>query len=88
MHAAVIAINDAVDRGVPAETFTALKNPNAMLVNLNEPLATVYQDTLYQAKQHKTENAKKRVSDISKTILFSIGRAGRFLSLQSGYMSQ
>lgn len=60
LHAAVIAINDAVDRGVPAETFTALKNPNAMLVNLNEPLATVYQDTLYQAKQHKTENAKKR----------------------------
>ncbi|XP_077329548.1 ras GTPase-activating-like protein IQGAP1 [Lithobates pipiens] len=60
LHAAVIAINEAVDRGVPAETFTALKNPNAMLVNLNEPLATVYQDTLYQAKQHKTENAKKR----------------------------
>ncbi|XP_072004464.1 ras GTPase-activating-like protein IQGAP1 [Engystomops pustulosus] len=62
LHAAVIAINEAIDRGVPAETFTALKNPNAMLVNLNEPLSTVYQNTLYQAKQHKTDNAKKRVN--------------------------
>lgn len=62
LHAAVIAINEAIDRGVPAETFTALKNPNAMLVNLNEPLSTVYQNTLYQAKQHKMENAKKRIN--------------------------
>lgn len=62
VHAAVIAINEAIDRGVPTETFTALKNPNAMLVNLNEPLSTVYQNTLSQAKQHKTENARKRVS--------------------------
>ncbi|KAG9489242.1 hypothetical protein GDO78_005307 [Eleutherodactylus coqui] len=62
LHAAVIAINDAVDRGVPAETFTALKNPNAMLVNLNEPLSAVYQNTLYQAKHHKMENAKKRIT--------------------------
>ncbi|XP_068131420.1 LOW QUALITY PROTEIN: ras GTPase-activating-like protein IQGAP1 [Hyperolius riggenbachi] len=62
LHAAVIAINEAVDRQVPADTFTALKNPNAMLVNLSEPLATVYQDTLYQAKQHKTNNARKRVT--------------------------
>lgn len=62
LHAAVIAINEAIDRGIPAETFTALKNPNAMLVNLNESQATVYQDALYQAKQHKMENAKKRIT--------------------------
>lgn len=62
LHAAVIAINEAIDRGVPTETFTALKNPNAMLVNLNEPLSTVYQNTLSQAKQHKTENARKRMN--------------------------
>eukprot|EP00079_Xenopus_tropicalis_P008851 XP_002932312.2 PREDICTED: ras GTPase-activating-like protein IQGAP1 [Xenopus tropicalis] len=61
LHAAVIAINEAIDRGVPEETFTALQNPNAMLVNLNKPSATVYQNTLYQAKQHKTENARKRL---------------------------
>ncbi|XP_053573714.1 ras GTPase-activating-like protein IQGAP1 [Bombina bombina] len=62
LHAAVIAINEAIDHGVPEETFTALKNPNAMLVNLHEPLATVYQNTLYQAKHHKMENAKKRMT--------------------------
>lgn len=61
VHAAVIAINEAIDRRVPADTFTALKNPNAMLVNLEEPLASTYQDVLYQAKQDKMTNAKNRV---------------------------
>ncbi|XP_053317929.1 ras GTPase-activating-like protein IQGAP1 [Spea bombifrons] len=62
LHAAVIVINEAIDRRVAADTFTALKNPNAMLVNLNESSATTYQDTLYQAKQHKMENARKRMT--------------------------
>ncbi|KAM9313158.1 ras GTPase-activating-like protein IQGAP1 [Gastrophryne carolinensis] len=62
LHAAVIAINEAIDRGNPADTFTALRNPNAMLVNLSEPLATVYQDTLYRAKHHKMDNAKNRIT--------------------------
>lgn len=61
VHAAVIAINEAVDRRVPAETFVALKNPNAMLVNLDESLASTYQDVLYQAKHDKMTNAKNRV---------------------------
>lgn len=61
VHAAVIAINEAVDRRIPADTFAALKNPNAMLVNLEEPLASTYQDILYQAKQDKMTNAKNRV---------------------------
>ncbi|MEE6503311.1 hypothetical protein FKM82_004796 [Ascaphus truei] len=62
LHAAVMAINEAIDRGAPTETFAALRNPNAMLVNLNESLATVYQNTLFQAKQHKMENARKRMT--------------------------
>ncbi|XP_029430405.1 ras GTPase-activating-like protein IQGAP1 [Rhinatrema bivittatum] len=62
LHAAVIAINDAIDHGVPAGTFSALKNPNAMLVNLNESLAPTYQDTLYQAKQAKMKNARNRTA--------------------------
>lgn len=63
VHAAVIAINEAVDRRVPADTFTALRNPNAMLVNLDEVLASTYQDVLYQAKQNKMANAKNRVKN-------------------------
>lgn len=61
MHAAVIAINEAVDRRIAADTFAALRNPNAMLVNLEEPLASTYQDVLYRAKQEKMTNAKNRV---------------------------
>lgn len=61
VHAAVIAINEAVDRQIPAETFSAMQNPNAVLVNLDETLALVYQGTLFQAKQEKAENTRKRV---------------------------
>ncbi|XP_034986900.1 ras GTPase-activating-like protein IQGAP1 [Zootoca vivipara] len=62
LHAAVIAINDAIDRQIPVETFAAMRNPNAMLVNLEEPLAPTYQSTLYQAKRDKTENARNKIS--------------------------
>ncbi|NWY04953.1 IQGA1 protein, partial [Nothoprocta ornata] len=62
LHAAVIAINEAIDHQVPADTLTAMKNPNAMLVNLDDLLASTYQDTLYRAKKDKTENAKNRIA--------------------------
>ncbi|NWU02090.1 IQGA1 protein, partial [Urocynchramus pylzowi] len=62
LHAAVIAINEAIDRQVPADTLTAMKNPNAMLINLDDQLESTYQDTLYRAKQDKMENAKNRVA--------------------------
>ncbi|XP_026565225.1 ras GTPase-activating-like protein IQGAP1 [Pseudonaja textilis] len=62
LHAAVIAINEAIDHQIPTETFLAMKNPNAMLVNLDETLAPVYQSTLHQAKQDKAESARKRVA--------------------------
>ncbi|KAJ7311371.1 hypothetical protein JRQ81_006990, partial [Phrynocephalus forsythii] len=62
LHAAVIAINDAIERQIPAETFAAMRNPNAMLVNLEETLSPDYQGTLYRAKQEKTANARKRIA--------------------------
>ncbi|NXE36710.1 IQGA1 protein, partial [Ptilorrhoa leucosticta] len=62
LHAAVIAINEAIDHQVPADTLTALKNPNAMLINLDDRLESTYQATLYRAKQDKMENAKNRVA--------------------------
>lgn len=42
----------------------AMKNPNAMLINLDDQLDSTYQDTLYRAKQDKMENAKNRVDQI------------------------
>ncbi|NWT80341.1 IQGA1 protein, partial [Lanius ludovicianus] len=70
LHAAVIAINEAIDRQVPADTLTAMKNPNAMLINLDDRLESTYQATLYRAKQDKMENAKNRVahSDIERDV--------------------
>ncbi|KFV78857.1 Ras GTPase-activating-like IQGAP1, partial [Struthio camelus australis] len=62
LHAAVIAINEAIDHQVPADTLMAMKNPNAMLVNLDDLLASTYQDTLYRAKKDKMENAKNRIA--------------------------
>ncbi|NXH43808.1 IQGA1 protein, partial [Dicaeum eximium] len=62
LHAAVIAINEAIDHQVPADTLTAMKNPNAMLINLDDQLESTYQATLYRAKQDKMENAKNRVA--------------------------
>ncbi|KFR00977.1 Ras GTPase-activating-like IQGAP1, partial [Opisthocomus hoazin] len=61
LHAAVIAINEAIDHQVPADTLMAMKNPNAMLINLDDQLESTYQDTLYRAKQDKMENAKNKV---------------------------
>ncbi|XP_062048487.1 ras GTPase-activating-like protein IQGAP3 isoform X6 [Lepus europaeus] len=58
VHAAVLAINEAVERGVVEDTLAALQNPNALLGNLREPLAPIYQELLAQAKLEKAANAR------------------------------
>uniref|UniRef100_A0A3P8VPK8 IQ motif containing GTPase activating protein 1 n=1 Tax=Cynoglossus semilaevis TaxID=244447 RepID=A0A3P8VPK8_CYNSE len=60
LHAAVIAINEAIDHGVPEGTLAAMQNPNAMLVNLDPHSAREYQDMLYQAKGEKVASSRKR----------------------------
>ncbi|XP_033839474.1 ras GTPase-activating-like protein IQGAP1 [Periophthalmus magnuspinnatus] len=60
LHAAVIAINEAVDHGDPQGTFAALQNPNAMLVQLDPDSAQDYQDTLHRAKDQKVQSSRKR----------------------------
>uniref|UniRef100_A0A7N9AQ89 IQ motif containing GTPase activating protein 2 n=1 Tax=Mastacembelus armatus TaxID=205130 RepID=A0A7N9AQ89_9TELE len=56
VHAAVIAINEAIDKGQAPVTMGALNNPNAMLRNTQEALAQDYQDTLSQAKARKQDH--------------------------------
>ncbi|XP_078391700.1 ras GTPase-activating-like protein IQGAP1, partial [Cetorhinus maximus] len=65
VHAAVIAINEAIERGLAEQTMLALHNPNAMLVNLVNGLALVYQEVLYQAKSEKAASARNR-ADVCK----------------------
>uniref|UniRef100_A0A674EPC4 IQ motif containing GTPase activating protein 2 n=1 Tax=Salmo trutta TaxID=8032 RepID=A0A674EPC4_SALTR len=57
LHAAVFAINEAVDKGEATVTMGALKNPNAMLRNTGEELAQDYQVTLSWAKASKEDQA-------------------------------
>ena len=44
VHAAVIAINEAVEHQVPENTLQAMKNPAAHLNNMYEDLADMYQE--------------------------------------------
>ncbi|GAB0200906.1 ras GTPase-activating-like protein IQGAP3 [Grus japonensis] len=60
VHAAVLAINEAVDRGLAAQTMVALRNPSAMLLDLREGLADAYQEVLHRAKLEKGSNARNR----------------------------
>uniref|UniRef100_A0A8C0B2T7 IQ motif containing GTPase activating protein 1 n=1 Tax=Buteo japonicus TaxID=224669 RepID=A0A8C0B2T7_9AVES len=68
LHAAVIAINEAIDHQVPADTLMAMKNPNAMLINLDDQLESTYQDTLYRAKQDKMENIASENSERERDV--------------------
>ncbi|KAJ3592857.1 hypothetical protein NHX12_005195, partial [Muraenolepis orangiensis] len=61
LHAAVIAINEAIDQGVPEGTMAAMQNPNTMLVNMDGGTAEHYHDMLYQAKGQKVANSRKRL---------------------------
>ncbi|XP_062874278.1 ras GTPase-activating-like protein IQGAP2 [Trichomycterus rosablanca] len=65
LHAAVIAINEAVDKGQAEATFSALRNPNAMLRNIQGNLAQGYQDTLITSKKRKEIQASGRRSSIA-----------------------
>ncbi|XP_071844396.1 ras GTPase-activating-like protein IQGAP1 isoform X4 [Apostichopus japonicus] len=68
VHAAVIAINEAVDKQDVEGTFKALQNPNATLKNLKGDNREDYQNVLYAAKQSKevtTLNKAKREKSTS-----------------------
>ncbi|XP_074525645.1 ras GTPase-activating-like protein IQGAP2 [Halichoeres trimaculatus] len=65
LHAAVIAINEAIDRGQASVTMGALNNPNAMLRNTDDALAQDYQDTLSQAKDRKQNQSSGRRSSVA-----------------------
>uniref|UniRef100_A0A673KM10 Ras GTPase-activating-like protein IQGAP1 n=1 Tax=Sinocyclocheilus rhinocerous TaxID=307959 RepID=A0A673KM10_9TELE len=68
LHAAVIAINDAIDHGVPEGTLAAMRNPNAMLLQLDESAAQQYQGTLFQAKTEKVANSRKRNAEAERDV--------------------
>ncbi|XP_054667067.1 ras GTPase-activating-like protein IQGAP2 isoform X6 [Grus americana] len=62
LHAAVIAINEAIEKGIAEQTIVTLRNPNAMLLNVDEELALDYQNELFEAKRRKASNARLKVN--------------------------
>ncbi|XP_021235258.1 ras GTPase-activating-like protein IQGAP2 isoform X9 [Numida meleagris] len=66
LHAAVIAINEAIEKGIAEQTITTLRNPNAMLQNVDEELAQDYQNELFEAKRRKQSSARLKNGTISE----------------------
>ncbi len=60
MHAAILAVNEALDKGDTTETFTSLSNPNTCLAKLTEDNAARYQDILIKAKGNKASTSQVR----------------------------
>jgi len=61
VHAAVIAINEAIEKGVAKQTIITLRNPNAVLTCVDDSLSQEYQKELWEAKKKKEETAKLKV---------------------------
>ena len=56
---AILAINEAVDGGDPAQTLGALRNPSAGLYGVTPECAPTYQDDLVKIKGAKKEEGKE-----------------------------
>ncbi|NXK52842.1 IQGA2 protein, partial [Chauna torquata] len=66
LHAAVIAINEAIEKRIAEQTIATLRNPNAMLLNVDEELAQDYQNELFEAKRRKQSSARLKNGTISE----------------------
>ncbi|KAI4540087.1 hypothetical protein MG293_009128 [Ovis ammon polii] len=66
VHAAVIAINEAIEKGIAEQTIVTLRNPNAVLTLVDDDLAQEYQKELWDAKKRKEENARLKSNCISE----------------------
>ena len=58
MHAAIMAVNEALEKEDRAETLTALRNPNTCLVKVEGDNAERYQGLLVKAKREKALKAQ------------------------------
>ena len=64
VHAAVMAINEVLEKEDSDETLKALQNPAACLVDVQSENASHYQVTLLTAKKEKTSKAGAQVSSL------------------------
>ena len=62
MHAAIMAVNQALEKDDSAETLAALRNPNTCLVKVEGDNIERYQTALVKAKGGKAVKAQVRAS--------------------------
>ena len=60
-HAAIVAINEAIDKNDPDELFKVLSNPEARILNLYEANKVGYRNKLSEEKARKTAAAEAKV---------------------------
>ena len=58
LHAAIVAINEAIDKGVPESTVNAMQNSDSRLTDVNSNLAGNYQNLLALSKRKKCEQCE------------------------------
>ena len=62
LHAAILAINDAIEKQNVENTILSLKLVDARLANINDENSIYYQDIMYEAKRNKLNVAKTKVN--------------------------
>ena len=62
LHAAILAVNDAIDKQSYKNTLEALKLHDAHLCNVVDANSKHYQETLYEAKFNKQNAARARAT--------------------------
>jgi len=70
LHAAIVAINDSIDKGVAKDTAKALNDPAAQMQDINLNEAQDYQDILYDSKKKKEEQATLKGKDESELDMY------------------
>lgn len=70
LHAAIVAINDSIEKGDPNETVKAMRNPDAKLQDINESEAQDYQKLLSESKRKKCEQTELKGKDESELDMY------------------
>jgi hypothetical protein len=70
LHAAILAINDAIEKQNIENTTTTLKLIDARLSNIFDDNAAYYQDCMFEAKKNKSNIAKNKVCLKKKIVKF------------------
>ena len=75
MHAAILAVNEALEKESSTETLAALRNPNTCLVKVEGDNAERYQNILIKAKRDKAAKAQVRTVQVQLLMMVVLSGA-------------